>query len=108
MAGFLSFVVCLALSAGLSMSAYRRSQRGDQRGATRMGAWALVPVGLWLAGIVKLGRKVIDAVGHWAVNLVFNPLVWAGIAMLGVAVLVLITVGLTGASDDDEDPVVES
>ncbi len=107
MAGFLSFIICLALSVGLGMTAYKRSQRGDGRGATRMGAWALVPLGLWLAGFIRLGRKVGDAIGHWGVNLVFNPLVWLGIAMLGVAVLVLITVGFTEASDKEEESAVE-
>jgi hypothetical protein len=108
MAGFISFVICLALSAGLGMSAYKRSQRGDGRGATRMGAWALVPLGLWLAGFIRLGRKVGDAVAHWGANLVFNPLVWIGIAMLGIAVLMLITVGFSEGSHDDEEPVVDS
>lgn len=68
-----------------------------------MAAWALVPMGLELAGFVRLGRKVGDAIGHWGVNLVFNPFVWLGIGMLGVAVVTLLSVGLTSGSNDSDD-----
>lgn len=99
MAGFVSFVVALALSGGLGYLAYLRLGRRDRTGTLRMAALALVPLGLDLAGFVRLGRKVGDAVGHWAVNLVFNPLVWIGIVMLGLAALLWIVAGF---SDDTE------
>ena len=137
MAGFVSFVVALALSGGLGYLAYRRLQRRDRTGTLRMAALALVPLGLDLAGFVRLGRKVGDAVGHWAVNLVFNPLVWIGIVMLGLAALMWVVAGLSadieapepeperlgrkqrravagrpaakaGASSYDEDPEIEA
>lgn len=98
MAGFLSFVVCLGLSGGLGYLAYQRFRSRDRRGATRMTAIALVPLGLDLAGFVRLGRKVADAVGHWALHLVFDPLVWIGIVMLGLAALLWIATGF-GAAD---------
>jgi hypothetical protein len=93
MAGFVSFVVALALSGGLGYLAYLRLQRRDRTGTLRMAALALVPLGLDLAGFVRLGRKVGDAVGHWAINLVFNPLVWIGIIMLGLAALLWFVAG---------------
>jgi len=99
MAGILSFVVCLALSGGLGYVAYQRLQRRDRTGTLRMAALALVPLGLDLAGFVRLGRKVGNAIGHWAVNLVFNPLVWIGIVMLGVAALLWIAAGWSEASE---------
>ena len=107
MVGFLSFVVCLVISGGLGYSAYQRSKRRDMRGATRMAALALVPVGLDLAGFVRLGRKVGDAVGHWALHLVFDPLVWIGIIMLGLAALLWIVTGF-GSPDEAEPEAVTS
>src|ERR1700712_882093 len=108
MVGFLSFVVCLAVSGGLGYSAYQRSKRRDMRGATRMAALALVPVGLDLAGFVRLGRKVGDAIGHWALHLVFDPLVWIGIVMLGVAALLWIVAGFGSAPVDEPSAVANS
>src|SRR3978361_99735 len=93
MAGFLSFVIALVLSGGLGYLAYLRLQRRDRTGTLRMAALALVPLGLDLAGFVRLGRKVADAVAHWGVNLVFNPLVWIGIVMLGLAALLWVAAG---------------
>jgi hypothetical protein len=107
MVGFLSFVVCLAISAGLGYSAYQRSKRRDMRGATRMAALALVPIGLDLAGFVRLGRKIGDAVWHWAFNLAFDPLVWLGIVMLGLAALLWIVTGF-GSPDEAEPEAVTS
>jgi hypothetical protein len=103
MVAFLSFVVCLAISAGFGYSAYQRSKRREMRAATRMAALALVPLGLDLAGFVRLGRKIGDAIGHWALHLVFDPLVWIGIVMLGLAALLWIATGF-GSSDESAEP----
>jgi hypothetical protein len=107
MVGFLSFVVCVVISAGFGYAAYQRSQKRDMRGAARMAALALVPVGLDLAGFVRLGRKVGDAVGHWALNLIFDPLVWIGIIMLGLAALLWIVTGF-GSPDESETEAIAS
>jgi hypothetical protein len=101
MAGFVSFVVALALSGGLGYLAYQRLQRRDRTGTLRLSALALVPLGLDLAGFVTLGRRVGNAVGHWAVNLVFNPLVWIGIVMLGLAAVLWVVAGLTEPDQDE-------
>ncbi len=106
MVGVLSFVVCLAISGGLGYAAYRRF-RTDRRRATRIAALALVPVGLDLAGFIRLGRQVGNAVGHWATHLVFDPLVWIGIVMLGVAALLWVVAGI-GAAPVDEPPATSA
>lgn len=100
MAGFLSFVIALALSGGLGYLAWRRLQTRDRTGTLRLAALALVPLGLDLAGFVRLGRKVADAVGHWGVNLVFNPLVWLGIVMLGLAAVLWVAAGWSSSGED--------
>ncbi|MDT3399947.1 hypothetical protein RKE29_25525 [Streptomyces sp. B1866] len=70
----LTDVVCAALSAaGLGiavMTAYRKRFLA----ATRKAAYALLPVGLALAGVVD-----------WVRDLVFKPSVWVGIGLLGVS-----------------------
>ena len=76
MAGFLSFVVALALSGGFGYLAYRRLQRRDRTGTLRLAALALVPLGLDLAGFVRLG-----------------------IVMLGLAALLWIAAGWSEAGD---------
>ena len=108
MVGFLSFVVCLAISAGFGYSGYQRYKRREMRAATRMAALALIPVGLDLAGFVRLGRKVGDAIGHWAIHLVFDPLVWIGIVMLGLAALLWIVTGFGTTPDEVEPDAVTS
>lgn len=83
----LTTTLCAALSAGglgiAMMTAYRRRFLA----ATRIAALSLVPVGLAMAGLVTLGRKVGTAVGHWGADLVFKPTVWVGFGVLAVAAL---------------------
>lgn len=83
----LTTTLCAALSAGglgiAMMTAYRRRFLA----ATRIAALSLVPVGLAMAGLVTLGRKVGTATAHWATDLVFKPTVWMGFGVLAVAAL---------------------
>ncbi|MDJ0346332.1 hypothetical protein QMK19_14015 [Streptomyces sp. H10-C2] len=81
----LTVTVCVALSAaGLAiamLTAYRRRYLA----ATRTAALALLPVGLYMTGLVTLGRKVGTATGSWAADLVFKPSVWLGFGVLAVS-----------------------
>lgn len=83
----LTTTLCAALSAGglgiAVMTAYRRRFLA----AARIAAVSLVPVGLAMAGLVTLGRKIGTAAGHWAADLVFKPTVWMGFGVLAVAAL---------------------
>lgn len=88
----LTVTVCVALSAaGLAiamLTAYRRRYLA----AVRTAAFALLPVGLYMTGLVTLGRKVGTAAGSWAADLVFKPTVWMGFGVLAVsAVLYTVT-----------------
>ena len=44
-------------------------------------AWTLVPLALWLTGTLKLAASIVADVGHWAVHLVFSPVVWLGVVV---------------------------
>jgi hypothetical protein len=61
--------------------------------ALRALAWTLLPLAAWLTGTLKLAAAVVGDVGHWAVHLVFSPVVWLGIVLAGVSVLLF---GATG------------
>lgn len=95
----LTATVCVALSAaGLAiamLTAYRRRYLA----AVRTAAFALLPVGLYMTGLVTLGRKVGTATGSWAADLVFKPTVWLGFGVLAVSV-VLYTVTRFAAGRD--------
>ncbi|MFI0774255.1 hypothetical protein [Streptomyces sp. NPDC021212] len=70
----LTDTICAALSAaGLGiagLTAYRKRFRT----AARIAAYALLPVGLAMTGILD-----------WLADLVFNPTVWAGFGVLGLS-----------------------
>ncbi|QLH25188.1 hypothetical protein [Streptomyces sp. Rer75] len=70
----LTDTICAALSAaGLGiagLTAYRKRFRT----AARIAAYALLPVGLAMTGILD-----------WLTDLVFNPTVWAGFGLLGLS-----------------------
>ncbi|MGR4884360.1 hypothetical protein ACIPUC_33815 [Streptomyces sp. LARHCF249] len=76
----LAETICSAVSAaGLgiaALTAYRRRFLA----ATRIAAYALVPVGLVMTGVVE-----------WVSGMVFKPTVWAGFGVLGLAWLLFMT-----------------
>ncbi|MBN6546266.1 hypothetical protein ITX34_24815, partial [Streptomyces bryophytorum] len=83
----LTTTLCAALSAGGLAIAMLTAYRRRFLAATRIAAVSLVPVGLAMAGLVTLGRKVGTATGHWAADLVFKPTVWMGFGVLAVAAM---------------------
>ncbi|MFE7099591.1 hypothetical protein [Streptomyces erythrochromogenes] len=76
----LAETICSAVSAaGLgiaAVTAYRRRFLA----AARITAYSLVPVGLVLTGVVE-----------WLTGIVFNPTVWIGFGLLGLAWSILFT-----------------
>jgi hypothetical protein len=83
----LTAAVCVALSgAGLAVAVLTAWRRRYRR-AVRVAAVALLPVGLYMAGLVPLGTKIGEAFGTWAAGLVFKSTVWAGFAVIALAVL---------------------
>ncbi|MEV7612945.1 hypothetical protein [Streptomyces sp. NPDC089799] len=76
----LAETICSAVSAaGLgfaALTAYRKRFLA----ATRIAAYSLIPVGLVMTGVVE-----------WLTGIVFNPTVWVGFGLLGLAWLLLMT-----------------
>lgn len=76
----LAETICSAVSAaGLGIAALT-AYRKRFLAATRIAAYALVPVGLVMTGVVQ-----------WLSGIVFKPTVWAGFAVLGLAWLLFLT-----------------
>ncbi|MBN6055563.1 cellulose synthase [Nonomuraea sp. RK-328] len=88
----------LALCAGvtltglvLSFLAFRR--RGVAAGM-RMAAWALLPLAAYLTGALQALWTIGATLVGFVTSLVFNPLVWAGVAVAGVSVVLFVASGV--------------
>lgn len=81
----LTTTFCAVLTAAGLAIAVRTAYRRRFLRATRIAALALLPVGLAMAGLVTLGRRIGTAIGDWALDLVFKPSVWAGFVVLACA-----------------------
>ncbi|MFD7558661.1 hypothetical protein ACFV9E_29460 [Streptomyces sp. NPDC059835] len=76
----LAETICSAVSAaGLGIAAVT-AYRKRFLAATRIAAYSLVPVALVMTGLVE-----------WVSGIVFNPTVWIGFGLLGLAWLLLFT-----------------
>ncbi|WP_037570886.1 hypothetical protein [Phaeacidiphilus oryzae] len=91
---WLSGTICVALTVVFLLAAVVAGRRGRPRAAMRWFGLGLLPVGVWLAGLVTAVRKIGTAIGDWAAHVVFDPRVWAGVILLGVGLLVLLASGL--------------
>lgn len=83
----LTTTICVALSAAGLALAFVSAHRRRYLRALRIAAFALIPVGLAMAGLADLVAKIGGAIGDWAAGLVFSPMVWAGFAVLAVSVV---------------------
>ncbi len=78
-----------ALSGLAGWLALRSWRRSDPVDAVRWTGWALVPPALLLTGTGGLVSEIAGAVTSWAADLVFNPFMWAGVLVGGVAVVMI-------------------
>ena len=75
---------------GLVLSYLAMRRRGVGSGL-RGAAWSLLPIAAYLTGSIEMFWKMGVAVGDFAKGFVFSPRVWSGIAVAGVAVVLLAT-----------------
>jgi hypothetical protein len=71
---------------GMVVSVLVWRARGAAAGL-RAVAWSLLPAAAGLTGTLRLFAEIVDRVGSWALGLVFSPVVWLGIALLGLSVV---------------------
>jgi hypothetical protein len=93
------FFLCGGLTAvGLVGSWFALRRRGP-RAAARWLAWALLPIALYLLGILQVLWRFGVAIGDFFSGLAFSPKVWSGVILAGVSlVLFVVTGGLRGRS----------
>jgi hypothetical protein len=78
--------------AGLAVSALVWVRRGPVSGL-RAVAWSLLPLAAGLAGVLRLGWEITDAVVSWAGRLVFSPVVWLGLVVAAVSAVLFVVTG---------------
>ncbi len=93
------FFLCGGLTAvGLIGSWFALRRRGG-RAALRWVAWSLLPIALYLLGILQVLWRFGVAIGDFFGGLAFSPKVWSGVIIAGISlVLFVVTGGLRGRS----------
>ena len=93
------FFLCGGLTAvGLIGSWFALRRRGP-RAAARWLAWSLLPIALYLIGILQVLWRFGVAIGDFFSGLAFSPKVWSGVVLVGISlVLFVVTGGLRGRS----------
>jgi hypothetical protein len=91
------FFLCGGLTAvGLIGSWFALRRRGP-RAAARWLAWSLLPIALYLIGILQVLWRFGVAIGDFFGGLAFSPKVWSGVILVGISlVLFVVTGGLRG------------
>jgi hypothetical protein len=69
----------------------------------------LIPVALLLTDTLQMVTRIGNAIGDWALGLVFSPATWLGIILAGVSVVCFVVAGFVanrdvGTSEADEKP----
>src|SRR5215831_8503302 len=72
--------------AGLIVSFFVWRRRGTAAGLRGV-AWSLLPLAAYLIGAIQLLWTFGTAIAHFASSFVFSQRVWAGIIVLGVAIV---------------------
>lgn len=78
--------------AGLVLSFLTFRRRGAAAGM-RVAAWALLPVAAYLTGALQALWTIGTTVVGFVTSLIFNPVVWSGVAVTGLAVVLFVVSG---------------
>ncbi|MFI6601089.1 cellulose synthase [Nonomuraea sp. NPDC050536] len=86
--------LCVAVTAvGLVFSYLALRRRGVAAGL-RMAAWSLLPMAAYLTGALQSIWTIGATVVSFVTSLIFNPLVWAGVAVTGLSVVLFVVSGV--------------
>ena len=89
-----TIAVCTALTAAGLLISWLSWRRSGARRAVRVAAWALLPLAAYLTGAVPLVERIGSAIARFAAAFVFSPRTWAGVALAGLSVLLLLISGV--------------
>lgn len=79
-------------AAGLVLSWLTARRRGVAAGL-RGAAWSLLPLAAYLTGAIRMLWRIGTAIGAFATSFVFNPLVWSGVVVTGLAAVLFVVSG---------------
>ncbi|WP_113702631.1 cellulose synthase [Nonomuraea lactucae] len=79
--------------AGLVLSFFAFRRRGAAAGM-RVAAWALLPAAAYLTGALQALWTIGATVVGFVTSLVFNPVVWAGVAVAGLSAVLFVVSGV--------------
>ncbi|GGO80871.1 cellulose synthase [Nonomuraea cavernae] len=86
--------LCIGVTiAGLALSFLAFRRRGAAAGL-RTTAWALLPLAAYLTGALSSLWTVGATLVGFVTGLVFNPLVWSGVALTGLSVVLFVVSGV--------------
>ncbi len=100
---------CVGLTLLGLIGSWAAAKRRGAGAGIRGVAWSLLPVSLYLTGLLELLWDVVKATSDWIVNLVFSPSVWSGVALFGVSVVLFVLGGVLrgrGTSAEEKDKSV--
>jgi hypothetical protein len=80
-------------AAGLVLSFLAFRRRGASAGL-RMAAWALLPTAAYLTGALQALWTIGATVVGFVTSLIFNPVVWSGVAVAGLAAVLFVVSGV--------------
>jgi hypothetical protein len=69
-------------------------QRRGLASGLRALAFTLLPLAAYLTKTLRMFTRIVDAIGDWAANLVFNPMVWSGVIVAGISVVLFVVSGM--------------
>src|SRR5215831_16044539 len=91
------FFLCGGLTAAGLIGSWFALRRRGPRAAARWIAWSLLPIALYLVGILQVLWRFGVAIGDFFGGLAFSPKVWSGVILAGISlVLFVVTGGLRG------------
>ncbi|SEH00808.1 hypothetical protein SAMN05444920_117239 [Nonomuraea solani] len=79
--------------AGLALAFLAFRRRGAASGM-RVTAWALLPMAAYLTGALQALWTIGTTVAGFVTSLVFNPSVWAGVAVAGLSAVLFVASGV--------------
>lgn len=98
------FPLCAGLTvAGLIATWVLWRRRGAASGL-RMAAWSLLPLAAYLTGVVSVLWTIGTEIAGWVLRLVISPMVWAGVALVGVSVVAWVVSGVLRRQPGKEAP----
>ncbi|MBE1611127.1 cellulose synthase [Actinopolymorpha pittospori] len=81
--------ICAGLTAVGVIAAFFAFRRRGAAAGLRLLGWAVLPMAIFLTGMVKLLWTIGTALVQWVSGFIFSPVAWTGVALFGMAAILL-------------------